>query len=113
MEISPTIIYFIMQADTVCCFLQTLSVGGFIFLAITKIFFHFEAQHDDFAGRHMRWRKWCIAFMTTGFLAALIPNTSTLSAMYILPALSKSQAIQKDFPELYDAMVKKLKEQLK
>ena len=45
-------------------------------------------------------------------LIGVTPSTRTLAAMYIVPAIANSKAIQKDFPELYDLAIGKLKEQL-
>jgi len=53
------------------------------------------------------------SFFVVGALAAtLMPSTKTLCAMFVVPAIVNSQAVQKDFPELYALAVEKLKSQL-
>jgi len=46
-------------------------------------------------------------------ILGVLPSTSTLCAAYVIPAVANSQAVQKDFPELYDLAISRLKDQLK
>lgn len=58
--------------------------------------------------------KWLIAVsIFTGAVRTFTPSGNTFAAMIILPEIAKSEAIQKDLPEIYSAAVDRLKESLK
>lgn len=45
-------------------------------------------------------------------LSALVPDSKTVAAMVVIPAIAQSEAIQKDAPELYKMAIDRLKETL-
>lgn len=47
------------------------------------------------------------------FAAIMMPDSTTIAAVYVLPRVSESMPIQRDMPEIYDMAINKLKEQLK
>jgi len=51
-------------------------------------------------------------FVVAVLLAVFVPSKQTFAAMYVLPALAKSEAVQKDLPEVYGMAVDFVKKQL-
>jgi len=51
-------------------------------------------------------------FVVAVLLAVFAPSKQTFAAMYVLPALAKSEAVQKDLPEVYGMAVDFVKKQL-
>lgn len=54
-----------------------------------------------------------VTFFVTTPLAIFTPSSKTIAIMVIAPAIVNSDPIQKDLPEIYNAAVDALKEQLK
>lgn len=48
----------------------------------------------------------------SSILSALTPDSKTVAAMVVIPAIAQSEAIQKDAPELYKMAIDRLKETL-
>lgn len=47
------------------------------------------------------------------FLAAFIPSKNAVAMMYVIPAIAKSKVVQEDIPEIYNAAIEALKNNLK
>ena len=45
-------------------------------------------------------------------LWSLMPSSKTIAMMYVLPRIAESKAVQTDLPELYEAAMAALKEQI-
>lgn len=58
-------------------------------------------------------RNGVIMICVTFAVGLAIPSTQTLCAMFVLPRITASEAIQKDLPEIYNLAVEKLKSSLK
>ena len=43
---------------------------------------------------------------------ALMPSSKTIAMMYVLPRIAESKAVQTDLPELYEAAMAALKDQI-
>ncbi len=82
---------------------------GFLFCLIAADDMKAETRKRGL--KAMYWMAGIAAFF--GFLRMLTPSSTTFAAMVIIPEIIESKAIQKDLPELYDAAVNKLKEELK
>jgi len=52
------------------------------------------------------------AFVVSMLLTVFVPSRETFAAMYVLPAIAKSEAVQKDLPEVYSMAVDFMKKQL-
>lgn len=46
------------------------------------------------------------------FVGLFTPDSKTIAAMVVIPALIESDAVREDIPQLYDAAIEKLKESL-
>lgn len=66
---------------------------------------------EEAAARH-NFRSLSKFALVMTVVLGFLPDTKTLCIAYVVPTLANSQAIQKDFPELYDLAISKLKEQL-
>lgn len=115
MTINPFTVYLIMQADRAVYTCQAILIG-FIILVVIAICGSPILMEDDIVEAILkRIPKKTLVFLFTFALTGwtLIPSTKALCAMVVVPAIVNSQAVQKDFPELYDLAMSKLKEQLK
>jgi len=45
-------------------------------------------------------------------IAIFLPSSKSIAIIYLLPNIAESRVIQQDIPDLYDAAIKHLKEQL-
>lgn len=58
--------------------------------------------------------KWFVPIWVVALLGLLfVPNTKQMAMIYVVPALTESQVIKQDIPELYDLGVNALKDWLK
>ena len=54
-----------------------------------------------------------ILFMVISVLNVFIPSSSTIAMMVVIPEIAHSKVIQQDLPDIYNAAVDALKNQLK
>jgi hypothetical protein len=114
-------VYLIMQADEIvsALFWTPFLIGAFFLCqyaaprigAVVSFDRADSAWWEKKQGPFPKIAVVCMAI--AGALSAFLPGTKTLAAAYVVPAIASSQAVQKDFPELYDLAINKLKEQLK
>ena len=78
----------------------------------------FAASCDEFLGIDMvaarRWAKRCVAVgvvCVATFL--LVPRSSTVALMWVVPRIVNSEAVKRDLPELYDLAVEALRGELR
>ena len=58
--------------------------------------------------------KWFVPVWVVALLGLLfVPNSKQMAMIYVVPALTESQVVKQDIPELYDLGVKALKDWLK
>lgn len=58
--------------------------------------------------------KWFIPVWVVALLGLLfVPNSKQMAMIYVVPALTESQVVKQDIPELYDLGVNALKDWLK
>lgn len=118
MNITPWTIYIWQQADVIVDFCRTaltpsviLALFGWIFTAMAG---NPDIGFSPGVGRPCR----IIAIIASGctllflLLHALIPRSNTIAMMYVLPEIANSRVVQQDLPEIYDAAIKALKQQL-
>lgn len=103
-----------MMADRVS---DSFSVGFFVsmvFLAVSLIVTGAQWMGDGkiySTGLLQKMRFYSLlGLIIFGFLWTLTPNTKTLAAMYVVPSIVNSKAIQQDVPEIYNLAIEKLKE---
>ena len=124
MNISPFTIYLWGIADSLCtatAIFATVVVAAALGLSLACILVssddNFHPEDDKQAAffamlKRTRNTAW-IASSVLLPMAVLMPNSKTVAAMVIAPAIAQSKAIQQDVPELYNAAVERLKESLK
>ena len=101
-------IYWVMIADSICDVLGFFAlVGGCGLMFLVA--WHVLDQKKPLNGYH-KTALW-LYFVVLLPAATLMPTTKTLAAMYVLPRIAESEAIQKDLPEIWDLGVSALKQQ--
>lgn len=103
----------IMQADKACdLFEGILIVSLAVSILLQFAYFACQSEGDQpIIGRKGLTAIWAVVILVA-IGVTVTPSTKTLAAMIVVPAIANSQAVQKDFPQLYDLAVNKLKEQL-
>lgn len=99
-----------MQADSIGSAAIAVAASSWFAILIATLVIAIECD-----GEVPDWlpKRTVICVAVFSFLAAvLMPSTKTLCAVVVVPAIANSEAVQKDFPELYTLAVEKLKEQL-
>lgn len=81
---------------TICC-------AALIFMIPCLIMFKCDenAAGTKITGKMTLWTVISGIFFTAGLL--FIPTTKEMAAIYAIPAIARSEAVQKDIPELYEA----------
>ena len=71
---------------------------------------YYDSEEQGKTG--MRWTKRCaIVFSICMLGIAFVPSTKDMLAIFGVPALLQSRAVQKDIPELYEKVIQRLLEQ--
>lgn len=107
--LSPWDVYWVMQADSFCCLLLTLSVvlcvvaigSGVIWL---MCFSAPLSASEKTIGRALLNSLWVSvpASILLLIATAAAPSTRTLAAMYVLPAIVNNEQIQDEAADLYE-----------
>jgi len=111
--ITPFNIYLIMQADKISSALFT--IAGVAIFAVILAFICHNINEDCYGNKDKKnpiTKSIITGIIATFLIATAIPNTKTLCAMYALPAIVNSKAVQTDFPELYDIALQATKAKL-
>ena len=119
MEISPWTVYWVLQLDTITIALR-ISIGA-VGIAGVFIFSMFLAFFDSYSEDFVRqvrklFKIYLVVLFAVLSAVLLIPDTKTALAMYTVPKLAKSGAVEQlkgDAKELYILGVERLKEELK
>lgn len=79
--------------------------------------FFSEPGTDNDVAKSKKWLSRCITMFTTSvFLLmakSILPSSKTIACILVIPAITNSQPIQKDLPDLYNMAVDALKSELK
>ena len=102
MEISPWLIYWLMQLDSICNFVQVIAVLGSILLAILIIFriiFKAYAEWDEEAKTfYIVTTPLCkfssIIIPIFVLINLFIPDTKTVAAMVLVPPIVNNEQVQ-------------------
>ena len=79
---------------------------------ISSVFFIARYSDDEEDADKRRAFKSLVLAIPTLAIAVAIPSSKTFAAMVVLPKIARSEAVQKDIPELYNAAIEKLKSEL-
>lgn len=102
MNLTPTAIYWILQADS---FVIASLILALVFGSV--MLFGFVATCIDDESKLGCGLSLFAAFLMFVFIAAaaFIPSTRTLTAMYVLPPIINNDVVQKDIPECVKALI--------
>lgn len=120
MTITPAIMYWFTRLDVLNTFFMFVTImGGFgvLFLVIgyygTSLNDCSESDREvhGIMGRILKWAAplWTLCLIGTLF----VPTSKQMAMIYVVPALTESQVIKQDIPELYDLGIDALKNWLK
>jgi hypothetical protein len=115
MSINPFLIYLFGIVDDVrmmCIFIGIISAIAFLGLYISCMIDLSENQAISLAVSKTRNRSGIAAIITIS-CGVLIPDSKTLAAMVVVPAIMRSEPIQRDVPELYNLAIQSIKDSLK
>lgn len=114
-------IYWVTRLDEISILLTV----SFILMAIVMVFFclSWVANRDDYERRCCnglekqktaeRLLKWLVpTLITVGLINAFIPNTKQAAAMYVLPAIVNSEAVQ-ELPSELTTLARKWLQELR
>lgn len=112
---TPTLIYVWGIADNVRgCLSALLAVAAFA--AAGSIMAHVACKSEDLengARLAMVTFKRSITIGLPILVAwASVPSSKTIAAMVIIPTIANSEVIKRDIPDIYEAAISKLKEEL-
>jgi hypothetical protein len=102
MEMSPWLIYWLMQLDAVCAFVHVVAVIGSILLIaliVIRIMCKSVPEHDTVAKEfYNATTKLCrfgsVIISLFVLLNVFIPNTKTVAAMVIIPPIVNNEQVQ-------------------
>lgn len=104
---SALLVYLVLQANTIILVLAI--VGGVLLIAAFMV--SMESNFKESDALTQRWKKFLGAAVATLAVTALIPSTSTMAAMYILPKLTSPEVVEpvsREAKELYSLAKKAL-----
>lgn len=67
---------------------------------------------EDWKSVQLRVKAFFGASILLIFFSVLIPTSKTIAMMVIIPEIAHSKVVQQDLPDIYNAAVKSLKDQL-
>ena len=119
MNITPLTIYLWQLADKFILFcnciwwpcLIAFIVSAFITIALLD---SSDAEDQRLCKRMPTMWKWNIPILVLlSLITTLTPSSNTIAMMVVIPRISESKVIQQDVPDIYNAAVEAIKNQLK
>lgn len=112
--ITEITMYWLTRLDGIvhaCGIIAFCSCALSIFLWIGSI----ASKEDGHEWRGLRLGAWgvTVLFIFSVLGVLFIPTSKEMAAIYAIPAISRSEAVQKDIPEIYDAGMEYIKAKLK
>lgn len=101
MEITPWTIYLWQLADNLGC-------AAFIAGVFLGFYYCMMRATENYVSKAV---PWGIGLSLATSL--LTPSSKTIAMMIVIPAIADSKVIQQDVPDLYNAAVEAIKDQLK
>ena len=121
MNISPLTIYLWQLADTLKGGLIPISTLSCIATIIGAVYFVTTraepCKDEDDQKRHSKvsarmFFAPLFVFTTSWLGCVVVPSSNTVAMMVVIPEIAKSKVMQQDLPDIYNAAVKALKDQL-
>lgn len=111
--ITESMMYWITRLDNLCWLLAFVAIVGIMGSVLTLIAYFINEPYDDEKASYHRWMKrFGITAFTVLILGIFIPSSKEMAMIYAVPAITRSDVVREDLPELYDYGVKALKQQL-
>ena len=110
MNITPSMIYWIMKLDDIQCLFFLIAVGAFVACIVSA----FISLDDGELAKRVVGRS-MIVLIVSLIIGTFVPSTKQAAAMYVVPAIANSDALEKvinDPGDLYNIGVNALKEKL-
>ena len=110
MNISALDIYLVCLADSlVCCFAFSIALSILAFILLScYICEDMDGRGYEYVDKRVKiWhRRSAYLAIVSITLFVLTPNSKTIAAMYVVPALAKSELVSKDIPDAGKAIIK-------
>lgn len=120
MTITPATMYWFTRLDILNNFFMFVTIIGglgIVFLVIgyyATSFSDYSEIDKEAHGIVARILKWATPLWVACLIGALfVPTSKQMAIIYVVPALTESQVIKQDVPELYDLGINALKDWLK
>lgn len=102
MEISPWLIYWLMQLDSICNFVDFISVIGtlilivlFVFRTVWKTRIHYDDDCEvAYNATTLLNKLLCITIPLFVLINVFIPSTKTVAAMILIPPIINNEQVQ-------------------
>lgn len=111
MNISPLTIYLWQLADKLIAASAALTVAAGIAAFFAAIFSTYPDENLA-AFAKSKIKVAVVSFVTLFAVGTLLPSSKTIAMMVVIPEIAHSKIVQQDLPDIYNAAVKALKDQL-
>lgn len=108
MNITPLTIYLWQLADKV----QGMFCAASIVLAIIIFLILFICTVEECTPPWKTLMTFTVGFVLSILAYLIVPSSNTVAMMVVIPKIAESKAVQQDLPDLYNAAVQALKDQL-
>ena len=121
MNITPSEVYWVMQMDSILTPLYIINVVAIAFGIVSAVIYIFLLSDDEAEAvlrRGVRRVVLCslVVFFFTLPPCMFLPDTKTLAAVKLIPAITNGEAMQRlseDGKEIYHLGIEKIKQELK
>ena len=119
MTITPSMMYWFTRLDGITTLFAVITFcGAFALLfLIAGYYAKNDGKSTDDENDYRLFSsvlKWFVPIWVVALLGLLfVPNSKQMAMIYVVPALTESQVVKQDIPELYDLGVNALKDWLK
>ena len=111
MNISPLTIYLWQLADQLLSALGIATTISFVTLVVLLIFSTCPCDSVSTTCKASIKKSLLAVFVIGGF-KVIVPSSNTIAMMIVIPEIAHSKVVQQDLPDIYNAAVKALKDQL-
>lgn len=113
MNITPLTIYLWQITDKIITSSFVFAVILGLAVLFSVIFYCVsKSDGDDGAAELLIFKASIMPFILSLAMTVLLPSSKTIAMMVVIPKIAESKVIQQDLPDIYNAAIKSLKEQL-
>lgn len=118
MNITPSEVYWVMQMDSILTPLYIINIVVIAFCVVSAVIYFFLLSDDEAEAIRARRVALCslVVIFFTLPLCMFLPDTKTLAAVKLIPAITNGEAMQRlseDGKEIYHLGIEKIKQELK